>query len=119
MNDLSSAILLLILSLIAHLVEEVKTGFRKQFPLGEMPLWGFLSANGAIYLCLFALLVLSIRDHPLSIPLAWAFAIIMLLNGIAHLTIAAVRKRYFPGMITSFLLIPAALYLIVVLQVTD
>jgi hypothetical protein len=31
------AILLLILTLILHLAEEIKTGFREKFLLGEMP----------------------------------------------------------------------------------
>jgi hypothetical protein len=43
-----------------------------------------------------------VTSHPLAIPLAWVFAVVMLLNGIAHITMMVVKWGYFPGGNTAF-----------------
>lgn len=117
MDRTSGAILLLIGTLAIHLVEEVATGFRERFPLGEMPRRMFVGINVLLYAFCFATFFLSLRGAALVVPLAWAFAVAMLLNGVGHVGIVLVRRRYFPGAVTGLGLILAAGYLIGVLTV--
>lgn len=117
MSARSAAILLLIVVLVLHLVEEVKAGFRKKLPVGEMPLPLFIVLNVLIYGFCFTTLVLSVRDSGCAVPLAWVLAIVMLLNGLGHLGVMMVKKAYFPGGGTAVLLVAASAYLILLLGV--
>jgi hypothetical protein len=112
MDAISVTILIVIIVLAMHLVEEVKTGFRKKMLIGEMPRSLFVGLNILLYAFCFTTLGLSVRGHALAIPLTWIFAIAMLLNGVGHIGIMIVRRSYFPGGLTAFLLLPASLYLI-------
>lgn len=112
MDAVSATILILIILLAMHLVEEVKTGFRKKTLLGEMPRPLFVGLNILLYTYCVTTLFLSVRGHASAIPLTWIFAIAMLLNGAGHIGIMVVRRSYFPGGITAFLLLPASIYLI-------
>lgn len=112
MNQISGAILFLICILIIHLIEEVKTEFRKRLPLGEMSATLFVGINIVIYLFCFSTLYLSMCSHPLTIPFTWMFALGMLLNGIGHIVIMLVKKAYFPGGITAPVLMGISIYLI-------
>jgi hypothetical protein len=112
MDTVSATILILITLLALHLVEEVKTGFRKKMLLGEMPKPLFIGLNILLYVYCFTTLFLSLRGHASAIPMTWIFAITMLLNGAGHIGIMVVRRSYFPGGLTAFLLLPASLYLI-------
>lgn len=105
MDSLTAIVLLLTAVLIMHLVEEVKTGFRSRFPLGEMPRPLFVGINIVVYAFCFATLILSARGDVLAIPFAWIFAVAMLLNGLGHVGIMAVRRGYFPGGLTAFILL--------------
>ncbi|MBN1955948.1 MAG: HXXEE domain-containing protein [Anaerolineae bacterium] len=116
MNQTGRAVLLLVVALILHLAEEVGTGFRKKLPLGEMPLGVFVGINVALYAFCFSTLFLSIAGNPWSIPLAWAFAIAMGLNALGHIGMMVLRKGYFPGGVTAFLLLLAGIYLVVILS---
>lgn len=106
-------ILLLITILLMHLGEEVKTGFRKRFPLGEMPKPLFIGGNVIVYAFCFTTVCLSARGNESAIPLAWIFAVAMLANGVIHVGIMALRREYFPGGLTAFLLLPVSAYLII------
>jgi len=108
MINLPWAIAILIAVLALHLVEEIKTDFRRRFPLGEMPRPLFVGGNVAVYLFSFLTLLLAILKNHLAIPFAWVFAIAMLFNGIVHIVIMIVRRAYFPGGITAFILIPCS-----------
>lgn len=112
MDRITSTILLLIAVLVMHLVEEVKTGFRKKLPIGEMPKPLFIGINVVVYAFCFTTLFLSVRGNELAIPFAWIFAIAMLMNGIGHIGIMVVRGKYFPGGLTAFVLLPASAYLV-------
>jgi hypothetical protein len=112
MDTVSITLLVLIILLAMHLAEEVKTGFRKKMLIGEMPRPLFVGLNILLYAYCFMTLFLSARGHASAIPLTWIFAIGMLLNGAGHIGIMIVRRSYFPGGITAFLLLPASLYLI-------
>ena len=112
MDRITSAILLLIAALVVHLVEEIKTGFRKKLPIGEMPKPLFIGINVVVYAFCFTTLLLSARGHELATPFAWVFAIAMLMNGIGHIGMMLVRREYFPGGLTAVLLLPISAYLI-------
>jgi hypothetical protein len=112
MDTLTLAILLLILALIAHLAEEVKTGFRQQMVTGEMPLPLFVGLNVLIYAFCFTALILAAQGKRLAVPMAWVLAVGNVLNGAGHIGMTVYRRRYFPGALTAFLLLPAAGYLI-------
>jgi hypothetical protein len=115
MSQLTLSILLLTVALIAHLAEEMKTGFRKRLPLGEMPLWLFVGLNVLIYGYCFYTLKLAAAGHPRAVILAWLFAIAMLFNGLGHIGIMVWRRKYFPGGVTASLLLVGAGYLIITL----
>ena len=112
MDRITSAILLLIAALVVHLAEEIKTGFRKKLPIGEMPRLLFIGLNVVVYAFCFTTLLLSARGHELATPFAYVFAIAMLMNGIGHIGMMLVRREYFPGGLTAFLLLPISAYLI-------
>jgi hypothetical protein len=111
MDNISSTILILIATLVIHLIEEIKTGFRKQFPLGEMSVSLFVGINVIIYLFCFLTLFLSISGEGLALPLTWIFAVTMLFNGIGHIGIMVVKREYFPGGLTAPILIIVSMYL--------
>ena len=108
MDGRSSAILLLILVLLLHLVEEIRTGFRKSLPVGEMSLPVFVAVNVVIYSFCFATLALSLRSSRWASPLAWAFALSMVLNGLGHLCMMLLKRQYFSGGLTAVLLLLAS-----------
>jgi hypothetical protein len=105
--------LLLIVTLILHLLEEVRTGFRGKLPVGEMPLPLFVGINVVVYAFCFATLILSAREGRLATPFAWVFAAAMFLNGLGHVGIMVASGRYFPGGVTAFLLLVLSGYLLV------
>jgi hypothetical protein len=112
MDSVSVTILIVIIFLAMHLVEEIKTGFRKKMLIGEMPRPVFISLNILLYAFCFTTLFLSVRGYTSAVPLTWIFAIAMLLNGAGHIGIMIVRRSYSPGGLTAFLLLPASLFLI-------
>ena len=118
MPALPFAILLLTLLLALHLVEEVRTGFRARAPLGPMSRRVFVVANVGVYLFCAATFALALRGHPAAAPMAWILAVGNLLNGLGHIGLMIRARGYFPGGVTAFLLIPAALYLVRVLLAT-
>lgn len=116
MASLTFSLILLIVVLIFHLIEEVKTDFRKHIPIGEVPQPLFIGINILIYLYCVVMLFLSFMSNPIAAPMAWVFAIAMLLNGLGHTAMMIIRKTYFPGGITGLILIPAAIYVIRILM---
>jgi hypothetical protein len=112
----SATILLLIVMLLTHLMEEVLTDFRRRLPIGEMPIKLFIGINVALYLFCITTFALSLRQHPWAIPMAWLFAIGMLLNGVGHLGYMLLRRAYFPGGFSALPLSVASVLLIAVLS---
>jgi hypothetical protein len=102
MNAVSLGIFLLIIVLIAHLVEEIRTDFRKKLPIGEMPLPVFVSINILLYAFCFTTFILSLISHPAAVTLAWIFAVGMAFNGFGHVGFMLAKRKYFPGGITAF-----------------
>jgi hypothetical protein len=112
MDVLSWAILLLIATLAMHLVEEVRARFRQKFPLREIPKTFFIGINIFIYTFCLATFLLAVFNHGFAAPFAWAFAIAMLINGIGHIGMMIWKRKYFPGGLTSPLLIIVSAFLI-------
>jgi hypothetical protein len=108
MTNLPWAIAILIAVLALHLIEEIKTDFRRRFPLGEMSRPLFIGGNFAVYLFSLLTLLLAVLGNHLAFPLAWIFAIAMLFNGMVHIVIMIKRRAYFPGGITALILIPCS-----------
>jgi len=113
MDRITNITLLLIAVLVVHLAEEIKTGFRKKLPIGEMPKPLFIGINVVVYAFCFTTPLLSAGGNELAIPFAWVFALAMLMNGIGHIGIMLVRREYFPGGLTAFTLLPISAYLII------
>jgi hypothetical protein len=107
-NQLTGGLVALMAVTLVHLVEEVQTGFRIKFPLGEMPRPVFLGLNMLLYSYYAVVILLASTYHPLAVPLTWPLAIAMTLNGLGHLGIMAFRRAYFPGGWTAPLLILVA-----------
>lgn len=105
---MTGLLLLMTAALALHLAEEVRTGFRRQFPLGEIPLPVFVGVNVGVYSFASAVVALSLIGHPAHVPMAWLFAVAVGLNGAAHLGAMAIRRAYFPGGVTAVLLVAAA-----------
>lgn len=113
MGITSGVILILIGTLVLHLLEEVKTGFRRKLPFGEMPRQAFIVINVIVYAFCLTTFSLSLVGSELAVTLAWIFAIAMALNGMGHIAIMVARRRYFPGGITAFVMLSVAIYLAV------
>ena len=108
MADGTGIILLLMAALTLHLVEQIRTGFRDQLPLGAMPLPAFVGINVAAYTLCFATLIASVRRGELATPFTWLFAIAMSANGLGYVAVVVARRRYVPGAVTAvFVLILA------------
>ena len=108
MMGITRGMIFLTTVLLVHLGEEVLTGFRMKFPIGEMPKTVFVWINLLIYTYSLVTVILSWKAHPLAVPLAWIFALVIVLNGLGHIAIMVVRRTYFPGGVTAFLLLPVA-----------
>jgi len=109
MEIITNIILILIGILLLHLLEEIKMGFRKKLPFGEMPRRIFIGINIVIYTFCFTTFSLSLVDSELAVPFAWVFAAGMLLNSLGHIAIMVVKRGYFPGGFTAFFLLPVSI----------
>ena len=117
MTSLANSFVILTLVLVIHLIEEVRTNFRTRMLLGEMPKFLFVGINILIYTYAVVMITLAFGDYPVAVTMAWIFSIAMLLNNVGHIGIIVIRKAYFPGGVTAFLLIPATINTIRLLTV--
>ena len=116
-----AAFLLLVLVQAAHSCEEYVFRLYDVFAparyvsglIGIDRAAGFAIVNTALVLfglwCWFALVR---RDRPSARPVAWAWAVIEIANGLGHIALAAAAGGYFPGLATAPLLIAAGAWLI-------
>ena len=88
-----------------HFGEEYLTGFQQQFPalLGYQWSGGLFVWFNVAWLAVFALAAVGVRK---GISLAWLVVIFYALfggiaNGLGHLALALMQRRYFPGAITA------------------
>ena len=106
---------LLIGFVLVHLLEEILTGFRHKFPLGEMPVPVFLGINLLLYGYAGVMIKLLSVENPGGELMAWIFASGMLLNGLGHLGYMIWLRRYFPGGVTAVLVVGFSLNLMMIL----
>ena len=104
MNSIAQATALAIVLLLVHLVEEIATGFRERIPCGPMPRWLFITLSVALYGFCLCTLVLTARNQPAGLVMAWILSAVVLLNGLGHLIAMLVRRQYSPGGLTAVLL---------------
>lgn len=116
----AGAFLLLIAAQMAHSVEEYRFRLYDLFAparaisdaFGLDRAAGFAVANGA--LIGFGLWCYLARVRPGrrgARPLAWSWAVLELLNGLGHCTLAVAAGGYFPGVATAPLLLAAGTWL--------
>jgi uncharacterized protein with HXXEE motif len=117
----------LCLALAAHVVDEATTGFlavynptveaiRERLPWFPAPTFTFRSWLGLLVVAVMALLGLSVfafRGAPWLRPLAYGFAILMLLNSAGHTIGTIDMGRAMPGVYSSPLLFAGAIWLLV------
>jgi len=115
LSEIVIALIVLTVILIIHLVEEIKYGFRKKLPVGEMSLRTFVSLNILIYTIIAITIILNILIEPFGIVLAWIYCIGMFLNAVGHIGIMLYKRAYFPGGISAFLILPVNIWLLTIL----
>lgn len=84
---------------IAHSIEELSTGFNKNWYLFTMPFWVFLLFE--MVFTGFWILVLFDKSFPFRDFFQSFFLLLMLANGVQHLVWSGVAKKYKPGLITA------------------
>jgi hypothetical protein len=100
----------------AHFAEELRTGFASRFPgflgLSAWPPSFFLSFN-LLWIVLWGVSIpaLGARWRAALFPL-WFLAIASLANGLAHPLLTAATRSYFPGLLTSPLVLVAGFLLV-------
>jgi len=110
------AYLLAVGAQVAHLIEEYHTGFYREFP----PVLGAAPWSGEAFLAFNLLWLLVFGLAAIGLLRGWgpAFAIALflalgggVLNGLAHVALAAMARGYFPGLYTAPLVLSAGSYL--------
>jgi len=101
---------------VAHLIEEYRAGFYREFP----PVFGAAPWSGEAFLTFNLLWLLVFGLAAIGLTRGWrpAFAIALFLafgggvmNGLAHVAFAAMAGGYFPGIYTAPLVLCAGSYL--------
>ncbi len=107
MSHLETFFILSLATQLVHSIEELTTGFHKQYYLFKMSFKAFLAFE--ILFTLFWVGVLLLPDSPSKGYLQAFFLILMFANGVQHLVWWGTVKKYVPGLITAF--VHAALFL--------
>ena len=101
---------------VAHFIEEYRTGFYKAFPpiVGAAP-WSresFLLFN-LLWLLVFGVAAVGLLRgwHPVIVIALFLAIGGGVLNGVAHIVLAAAARGYFPGLFTAPLVLGAGSYL--------
>ncbi len=112
MKAIGGAVLVLTAVHALHLYEEVRTGFRRQFPLGEIPNSIFVTANAIGFAFALTTAYLCFAGVRTGIIAAWVYTIVMLVNAVLHLGMMVIKRGYFPGGVTACLILPPGIYLV-------
>ncbi len=112
MTRIALSVLVLAAVQALHLYEEVQTGFRRQFPLGEIPKKIFVTANVIGFAFALTTAYLCFVNVRAGITAAWVYTIAMLINSFLHMGMMVNRRSYFPGGVTACLILPLALSLV-------
>lgn len=122
--------LALTFAVAVHVTDEAATGFlslynpavrgiRERFPWLPLPTFSFdvwFVGLVAAIVVLLLLTRLAFSNSPRLRPLAYAFAVLMLGNGMLHVAASVYLRRPAPGVFSSPLLLVAASYLVVSLR---
>lgn len=112
MDNIATWFVILVVILIVHLVEEIKTGFRKKLSIGEMPKPLFVGINALIYSFALAAIIMYLIDINLGLIFIWIFTVGNVLNGTGHIAFMLIKRGYFPGGVSAFALLFVSLYLL-------
>ncbi|MBF0104564.1 MAG: HXXEE domain-containing protein [Deltaproteobacteria bacterium] len=119
MNKIKIATLCLVVVQIIHSIEEYFLGFYKQFPVFVFYNKAFSSIGQGMFfafnislvvLLLFCFLFVFFQWWRLRFPII--LAIIEFINGTHHILWAVVLHKYFPGVVSGLLFIPASIIII-------
>ena len=83
----------------AHSIEELSTGFHKQWYLFKMPFWVFLVFEITFSLFWIYVWLTPSLLHRDSFQIF--FLVLMLVNGVQHIVWWRYAKKYVPGLITA------------------
>ena len=111
--------------LAVHVVDEAMTDFlsvynpvvmelRQELGFPWLPTFTFATWSGLLALVVVSLLAaspLAYRGQRELVPVGYAFAAMMLLNGVGHLGVSLWRREWTSGVYTSPLVLAGALYL--------
>jgi hypothetical protein len=117
----------LVLALAVHVLDEAANDFlsvwnpavvriRRVIPLLPLPTFAFHVWLGGLVLAVVLLLLLSpyaFRGRRWMVPVSYAFAVLMIGNGLFHLTVSIVGAWFMPGVYSSPLLLAAGAHLLV------
>lgn len=117
----------LCLALAVHVVDEVLTDFlsiynpavvsiKKRLPFIPLPTFTFEVWLAGLIIAIFILLSLSpfaFRKVRWMVPLSYAFGIVMLFNGLLHITGSFYLGRLMPGVYSAPLVLVGSIYLLV------
>jgi len=84
---------------LVHSLEELVTGFHKQWYLFSMPFWVFLLFE--VLHTIFWALAIFTNIFSNKLELCAIFMILMFANGVQHIVWGEIRKKYVPGLITA------------------
>jgi len=115
MTGIRVSLLILAGLLVVHLIEEIRTDFRRRLPVGEISRNVFVGTNAIIYTYVLATIWLAFRESGAALPMIWIFAVGMTLNGVGHISLMIIKRGYFPGGVTGAVIFPVAVYLIYLL----
>jgi hypothetical protein len=99
---------------VAHFIEELGTGFAREFPALLGYAWSdsaFFAFNAAWLLVFLAAAGGVRRRSSEALVLVWFFAFAAIGNGVVHVLLAAGRGAYFPGVVTALALFPVGVVL--------
>ncbi|OGE31964.1 hypothetical protein A2631_02485 [Candidatus Daviesbacteria bacterium RIFCSPHIGHO2_01_FULL_44_29] len=99
MSLLEQFFLISVLVQIAHVLEELFTGFHKKWYAFKMPFWVFLLFE--LVFEGFWISVYFLQDFPNRQYFQAFFLVLMFANGVQHIVWSGVAKKYVPGLITA------------------
>ncbi|MBT8262461.1 MAG: HXXEE domain-containing protein [Bacteroidia bacterium] len=105
MYDIETYFLVFIIIQFFHSIEELSTGFHKKCPFFKMKFGSFLAFE--ILFIMFWTAVYLLEQFPFREKLMGYFILLMLANGIWHITWWGISKKYVPGIITAPLFVIA------------
>jgi len=99
MSPLGQFFTICLLVQVAHVIEELSTGFHRKWYVFKMPFWVFLAFE--VVFESFWIAVWLFQDFPSRAYLQAFFLVLMFANGVQHIVWSGNVKKYIPGLITA------------------